>query len=180
MPGSRRTVYAIPGPAARSATRASGVQPEAIGPRAVRMSRIPADRRRSLPSRRTHSDVHAAARAARRSSPAARGARSPSPARSRSRCSSACTCTASARARSSRRRSSAASLTLAAVVAGNWIPGSPLEPFFSLTQASRPSVALCVYGFVASVLPVWLLLVPARLPVELPEDRHHRACWSSA
>ncbi|MCS7045363.1 MAG: carbon starvation protein A, partial [Gemmataceae bacterium] len=48
---------------------------------------------------------------------------------------------------------------LAATVLGNFIPGSPLEPYFSLTK-EQTIVALCVYGFVASVLPVWLLLCP--------------------
>jgi carbon starvation protein len=52
-----------------------------------------------------------------------------------------------------------AALTLAAVVAGNWIPGSPWERFFSLTKG-QTTFALCAYGFVASVLPVWLLLLP--------------------
>jgi carbon starvation protein len=50
-------------------------------------------------------------------------------------------------------------LTLAAVVAGNWIPGSFLEPYFSLTR-NQTTFALAAYGFVASVLPVWLLLCP--------------------
>lgn len=50
-------------------------------------------------------------------------------------------------------------LTLGAVVAGNWIPGSPWERFFSLTKG-QTTFALCAYGFVASVLPVWLLLLP--------------------
>ncbi len=50
-------------------------------------------------------------------------------------------------------------LTLAAVVAGNWIPGSPLESYFSLTR-NQTTFALAAYGFVASVLPVWLLLCP--------------------
>src|SRR5262245_62360243 len=50
-------------------------------------------------------------------------------------------------------------LTLAAVVVGNWVPGSPLEPYFSLTK-DQTIFALCAYGFVASVLPVWLLLCP--------------------
>jgi carbon starvation protein len=50
-------------------------------------------------------------------------------------------------------------LTLAAVVAGNWIPGSPLERFFSLTK-EQTIWALCIYGFIAAVLPVWLLLGP--------------------
>jgi carbon starvation protein len=50
-------------------------------------------------------------------------------------------------------------LTLAAVVAGNWVPGSPLERFFSLDR-EQTIWALCGYGFVAAVLPVWLLLGP--------------------
>lgn len=49
--------------------------------------------------------------------------------------------------------------TLAATVAGAWVPGSPLEPYCSLTR-EQTIVAICGYGFVASVLPVWLLLCP--------------------
>jgi carbon starvation protein len=52
-----------------------------------------------------------------------------------------------------------AALTIAAVVVGNWIPGSALEGSFSLTRG-QTVLALIVYGFVASVLPVWLLLCP--------------------
>jgi carbon starvation protein len=48
---------------------------------------------------------------------------------------------------------------LAAVVAGAWIPGSPLEWFFSLSR-QQTILALCIYGFIAAVLPVWLLLTP--------------------
>ena len=48
---------------------------------------------------------------------------------------------------------------LAATVAGAWIPGSPLEPYFSLSR-DQTIVAIAAYGFVASVLPVWLLLCP--------------------
>lgn len=48
---------------------------------------------------------------------------------------------------------------LAATVAGNWIPGSPLEPYFSLSKGETV-FALAAYGFIASVLPVWLLLCP--------------------
>src|SRR5262249_41890519 len=44
---------------------------------------------------------------------------------------------------------------LAATVAGNWIPGSPLESVFSLTK-DQTVFALCAYGFIASVLPVWM------------------------
>ncbi len=48
---------------------------------------------------------------------------------------------------------------LAATVAGNWIPGSALEGWFSLTK-TQTVLALTGYGFIASVLPVWLLLCP--------------------
>jgi carbon starvation protein len=50
-------------------------------------------------------------------------------------------------------------LVLFATVAGSWIPGSPLEPYFSLSK-TQTILALCGYGFLASVLPVWLLLCP--------------------
>lgn len=50
-------------------------------------------------------------------------------------------------------------MVLAATVAGNWVPGSALEPFFSLTRG-QTILALTVYGFIAAVLPVWLLLGP--------------------
>lgn len=44
-------------------------------------------------------------------------------------------------------------------VAGSWIPGSPLEPYFTWDR-DQTIFAICLYGFVASVLPVWLLLCP--------------------
>jgi len=50
-------------------------------------------------------------------------------------------------------------LTLAAVFVGHWVPGSSWERWFSLTKG-QTTFALCAYGFVASVLPVWLLLCP--------------------
>ncbi len=50
-------------------------------------------------------------------------------------------------------------LTIGAVILGNWIPGSPLEGFFSLSK-TETILALTSYGFVAAVLPVWLLLCP--------------------
>ena len=50
-------------------------------------------------------------------------------------------------------------LTLAAVVLGSEIPRSPLEAYFSLTR-DQTILSLCVYGFIAAVLPVWLLLGP--------------------
>jgi carbon starvation protein len=52
-----------------------------------------------------------------------------------------------------------AAAVLAATVAGNWVPGSALEPYFQLTR-NQTIVAICAYGFIASVLPVWLLLCP--------------------
>jgi carbon starvation protein len=52
-----------------------------------------------------------------------------------------------------------AMLTLAAVVIGNWVPGSPWESYFALGKG-QTILALCAYGFIASVLPVWLLLAP--------------------
>jgi len=48
---------------------------------------------------------------------------------------------------------------LGATVAGALVPGSPLEPYFSLSRDGTV-LALAAYGFVAAVLPVWLLLCP--------------------
>lgn len=47
----------------------------------------------------------------------------------------------------------------AAVIAGHWIPGSAIAPYFTLSHEGI-IVAIAAYGFVASVLPVWLLLAP--------------------
>ncbi len=52
-----------------------------------------------------------------------------------------------------------AAAVLAATVAGSWIPGSWLEPYFQWSREAT-IVAICAYGFIASVLPVWLLLCP--------------------
>jgi carbon starvation protein len=48
---------------------------------------------------------------------------------------------------------------LAAVVIGRWIPGSPLAALFTLSRLEI-TMAIAAYGFVASVLPVWMLLCP--------------------
>jgi carbon starvation protein len=48
---------------------------------------------------------------------------------------------------------------VAAVLLGSLVPGSMVAPFFTLSREGI-IIALCVYGFIASVLPVWLLLVP--------------------
>ncbi len=50
-------------------------------------------------------------------------------------------------------------LTLGAVVLGASIPHSSLEQYFNLSQ-HQTIIALAVYGFIAAVLPVWLLLTP--------------------
>ncbi len=50
-------------------------------------------------------------------------------------------------------------LTLVATVVGGMIPGSPLEPFFNLKDY-QVIWAMAIYGFIASVLPVWILLCP--------------------
>lgn len=50
-------------------------------------------------------------------------------------------------------------LVVLASILGGLIPGSVLEPWFSLTR-TQTIWALCIYGFVASVLPVWMLLLP--------------------
>ncbi|HZZ73652.1 MAG TPA: carbon starvation protein A [Pirellulales bacterium] len=52
-----------------------------------------------------------------------------------------------------------AAAVLAATVAGHWIPNSPFEKYFLLSREGTIG-ALCVYGFIASVLPVWMLLCP--------------------
>ena len=52
-----------------------------------------------------------------------------------------------------------AAATLGAVVLGSYIPGSVLEEYFSLGKGAC-TLSLVVYGFMASVLPVWMLLCP--------------------
>jgi carbon starvation protein len=50
-------------------------------------------------------------------------------------------------------------LLLGAVIAGRYIPGSPVASWFTLTE-HQITLAIAAYGFTASVLPVWLLLCP--------------------
>jgi carbon starvation protein len=52
-----------------------------------------------------------------------------------------------------------AALTLLATVAGGWVAQSGLAHWFNLTS-SQLIWAMAIYGFVASVLPVWFLLCP--------------------
>lgn len=47
----------------------------------------------------------------------------------------------------------------AAVIFGRYIPGSPFESWFTYDHKTL-TILLCGYGFLASVLPVWLLLSP--------------------
>src|SRR5262245_17765923 len=48
---------------------------------------------------------------------------------------------------------------LLAVVGGRWVAGSALAPYLTLSRQELV-IALGIYGFAASVLPVWLLLAP--------------------
>lgn len=50
-------------------------------------------------------------------------------------------------------------LLIFAVIYGEQIPGSALEPYFLYDQKTL-TVFLAIYGFLASVLPVWILLSP--------------------
>ena len=48
---------------------------------------------------------------------------------------------------------------VASVIFGSMIPGSFLAPYFTLSRDGI-IISMAIYGFVASVLPVWLLLAP--------------------
>jgi carbon starvation protein len=50
-------------------------------------------------------------------------------------------------------------LLLIAVFTGHYIPGSFLDPFFNLSR-NNLILSIVIYGFIASVLPVWMLLAP--------------------
>jgi len=50
-------------------------------------------------------------------------------------------------------------LLISAVIAGHYIPGSFLEPLFNLSK-NKLIFSIALYGFIASVLPVWMLLCP--------------------
>lgn len=50
-------------------------------------------------------------------------------------------------------------LLSATVIFGRYIPGSPLEGWFTFDK-KQLTIILALYGFLASVLPVWLLLSP--------------------
>src|SRR6266700_7575350 len=50
-------------------------------------------------------------------------------------------------------------LVVGSVFGGQWIAGSALGPVFTLSAMSI-AIAIIIYGFLASALPVWLLLAP--------------------
>ncbi len=50
-------------------------------------------------------------------------------------------------------------LLAAAVILGRYIPDSVLAPYFTFNKKTL-TLLLCGYGFLASILPVWLLLTP--------------------
>jgi carbon starvation protein len=50
-------------------------------------------------------------------------------------------------------------LLLLAIIAGGWVQASPLADTFTLSPETLV-ICLIVYGFLASVLPVWMLLAP--------------------
>ena len=50
-------------------------------------------------------------------------------------------------------------LTLAATFVGGWSRASDLGHFFNLSDA-QVTIAMAIYGFIAAVLPVWMLLTP--------------------
>src|SRR5213075_551113 len=58
---------------------------------------------------------------------------------------------------------------LAAVVIGRWFPGTPIGALFTLGR-TEITIAIAIYGFIASVLPVWMLLCPRvkRAPIGVP------------
>ena len=89
----------------------------------------------------------------------ARGARSRSGCRSRSRCSSAGTCTGCARGTSAEATILGVAGLLVCVMLGKPLASSSLAQYF-LFSRTQLILLMAGYGFIASVLPVWLLLAP--------------------
>jgi carbon starvation protein len=52
-----------------------------------------------------------------------------------------------------------ATLTIAATVAGAWVANHSIGQWFNMTT-TQVTWAMAIYGFVAAVLPVWVLLAP--------------------
>ncbi|MEJ0048276.1 MAG: carbon starvation CstA family protein [Rhodospirillales bacterium] len=61
-------------------------------------------------------------------------------------------------------------------------PRTPATAAWFTFPARDLALMLIAYGFLASVLPVWLLLAPRGLPLDVPESGHHRGAgeWASA
>ena len=64
------------------------------------------------------------------------------------------------------------SLMMAGVILGKPFAASSFGHLLVLTP-HQITIALAVYGFAASVMPVWMLLDAARVPQHLHEDRDH-------
>ena len=66
------------------------------------------------------------------------------------------------------------------IFGGQWVAGSPsLAPMFTLS-AMALAIAIIVYGFLASALPVWLLLAPRDYLSTFVKLGVGRCCWPSA
>lgn len=50
-------------------------------------------------------------------------------------------------------------LTIGATIVGGWVAHSSIGPWFNLTNL-QVTIAMAVYGFIAAVLPIWVLLAP--------------------
>jgi len=50
-------------------------------------------------------------------------------------------------------------LTIAATIAGHWVANHQIGQYFNLS-GMEVTIAMAIYGFVAAVLPVWVLLAP--------------------
>ena len=65
-------------------------------------------------------------------------------------------------------------LLIFALVSGQWVADSPtLAPLFTF-DGETLAWMLIVYGFLASVLPVWMLLLTKRLSQHIPKSRGNR------
>src|SRR5690606_5415725 len=50
-------------------------------------------------------------------------------------------------------------LLILAIIAGGWVQESSWAEYFTLSPSTL-AIALIIYGFIAAVLPVWMLLAP--------------------
>ena len=63
-------------------------------------------------------------------------------------------------------------LLLAALLGGQWVAAHPTWAVAFTWSGTQLAWAVMVYGFIASVLPVWLLLSPRDYLSGVPENRH--------